>query len=309
MKPGFFLLNAIAVLLGLSFPHPAPAGEVMRFIHAPPETLGDQRHAYYWDLLAAALESNKKKYGPYVIQAYDTPMNFSRAVSEVEAGEKGRVNIVARATNLELEARLRPIRLPLDKGLLGYRLFLIMPEMQERLDKVNTLEDLRQFSIGQATPWTDVKVLEPNGFRLVLANDYEGLFKMLGARRFDLFSRGVNEIHSEWLAQKDNVPGLSIERGLVLHYQMPRYYFVANNEQGARMAERIEDGLHRLAQSGEFERRYQAYKRLVLADISLSGRRVLRLPNPQLSPQAPTGEKFWWDDLAGELAAKNRPPQ
>lgn len=282
----------------------APAAETMRFIHAPPEIRGDQRHTYYWELLAAALESNKSQFGPYTVEAYETPMNFARATSEVEAGEKGRVNIVARATNLELESRLRPIPLPLDRGLLGYRLFLIMPEMQERLDKVNSLDDLRQFSIGQATPWTDVKILEANQFKLVLANDYDGLFKMLGARRFDLFSRGLNEIYGEWTAQKDSVPGLTIERGLILHYQMPRYFFVSRNEQGARMAARIEDGMRRLAKSGEFERRYQAYKKLVLADINLSGRRILRLGNPQLSPLAPTQDKFWWDDLSSELAPR-----
>lgn len=304
MKIRTYLLQMLLAASSLLLPAPSQADEVMRFIHSPPETKADQRHAYYWELLAAALESNKKKYGPYEIVAYETPMNFSRAVSEVEAGEKGRINIVARATNLELESRLRPIRLPLDKGLLGYRLFLIMPEMQERLDKVTTLNELRQFSIGQGAPWTDVKILEANQFKLVLANDYDGLFKMLGARRFDLFSRGVNEIHTEWMAQKNSIPGITIERGLILHYPMPRYFFVPNNEQGARMAERIEDGLRRLAQSGEFERRYQVYKRQVLADINLSGRRVLRLSNPQLSPLAPTGEKFWWDDLSVELAGR-----
>lgn len=280
------------------------AGETLRFVYPPPEIRGDQRHAYYWDLLAAALEANRGRYGDYELVAYDTPMNFARAATEVESGDRGRVNIVARATNLDLEARLRPVPLPLDKGLLGYRLFLIMPEMQERLDQVRSLDDLRQFSIGQATPWTDVKILEAGGFRLVLANDYEGLFKMLGARRFDLFSRGLNEIHSEWLAQKDNVPGMVIERGLVLHYPMPRYFFVPRTEQGARMAERIEDGLRRLARSGEFERRYQAYKRAMVADLNLAGRRVIRLPNPQLSALAPVGDKFWWDDLAVELAPR-----
>ena len=37
-------------------------------------------------------------------------------------------------------------------------------------------------------------------------------------------------------------------------------------------------------------------------DLHLPGRTVFRLPNPELSPEAPT-DKFWWDDLAAELAA------
>jgi len=298
------LLRFLIALAGTCLALQLVAGESMRLIHPPPEVKGDQRHSYYWELLSAALEANRSKYGDYEVVAYETPMNFSRAVAEVEAGARGRINIVARATNLELESRLRPIRIPLDKGLLGYRLFLIMPGTQERLDRVNTLDELRNFTIGQATPWTDTKILAANNFKLVLANDYDGLFKMLGARRFDLFSRGVNEIYGEWLLQKDEIPGISIERGLVLHYPMPRYFFVPRTEQGAKMAERIEDGLRRLAQSGEFERRYRNYKQLILADLNLAGRRVLHLPNPQLSSLAPTSEKIWWDDLTSELAPR-----
>ena len=87
-------------------------------------------------------------------------------------------------------------------------------------------------------------------------------------------------------------------------YRMPRYFFVPRTEQGARMARRLEDGLRRMARSGEFDRRYRAYKRLVLTGVDLAGRRVFRLPNPQLSELAPTGEAFWWDDLAVELAPR-----
>ena len=83
---------------------------------------------------------------------------------------------------------------------------------------------------------------------------------------------------------------------------MPRYFFVPRSAEGERMAERIEDGLQRLRTSGEFERRYQTWKKLVLTDLHLPGRTVFRLPNPELSPEAPT-DKFWWDDLAAELSA------
>ena len=73
------------------------------------------------------------------------------------------------------------------------------------------------------------------------------------------------------------------------------------------MAERIEDCLRRLRASGEFERRYQAYKRLVLKDLNLAGRVVIRLPNPELSDQTPLGDPYWWDDLAAELKPARKP--
>ena len=276
--------------------------EPMRFVYPPPEAAGDERHAYYWQLLEAALAANRDQYGDYSVRAYALPMTFQRGVAELESGGR-RVNIISRATNRDLENRLLPIRIPLDKGLLGVRLFLIMPETQQRLDQVRTIEELRRFTIGQSTSWSDVAILQSAGFKLVLADGYLPLFSMLGARRFDLFSRGAIEIEAELVANADKVPGLTIDKRLLLHYPLPRYFFVARTPDGERMARRIEDGLQRLRRSGEFERRYQAWKKLVLKDLELSGRTVFRLPNPELSPATPLADKYWWDDLASELGA------
>lgn len=272
----------------------------MRFVYPPPEAPGDERHLYYWRLLDAALASNKDRYGDYTLSPFALPMTFQRSATEVEAGG-ARVNVVSRATNLDLEKRLLPVRIPLDKGLLGVRLFLIMPETQARLDRVRTLSDLRQFSIGQGSNWADVRILESAGFRLVLADAYTPLFAMLAARRFDLFSRGAIEIEAELASQRKTFPEMAIDKRLMLYYPMPRYFFVPRTSEGRRMAERIEDGLHRLRRSGEFERRYQSWKKLVLKDLELSGRTVFRLTNPELSPETPLADAYWWDDLASEV--------
>lgn len=296
-------MRRIFVLLILSGLWAIARADSMNFVYPPPEAAGDERHLYYWQLLDAALSANRDKYGDYSAKPYSSPMTFQRGVAEVESG-KGLVNIVSRATNLDLEKRLRPIRIPLDKGLLGLRLFLVMPETQVRLDRVKTLDDLRQFSIGQSASWTDVRVLQSAGFNLVLADAYTPLFTMLGGKRFDLFARGAIEIDSEWRANRDNVPGMMIENRLAILYPLPRYFFVSRTPEGERLAERIEDGLQRLRRSGEFERRYQNWKKIVLKDLHLSGRIVFKIPNPELSPEAPLSDKFWWDDLAAELAPR-----
>ena len=274
--------------------------ETMRFVYPPPEAVGDERHLYYWELLNAALTTNQSQYGEYRLERYHRPMTFQRAIVEVESG-RGLVNIVSRATNLELEKRLRPIRIPLDKGLLGVRMFLVIPETQARLEKVKTLGDLQQFTIGQNSSWSDVKILEKAGFKLVLSDNYLSLFGMLGAGRFDLFSRGAIEIDAEWRANREKVPELMIEKYFLLHYPMPRYFFVPRTPEGERMAIRIEDGLQRLRHNGEFERRYLTWKKLVLKDLHLAGRTVFRLKNTELSPETPLTDKYWWDDLAAEI--------
>jgi hypothetical protein len=284
----------------------AGAAEQMEFVYPPPESSGDHRHTYYWELLDAALRSNRQQYGDYVLRPYRIAMSFARAEAELEQGD-GRVNIVARATNLDLESRLLPIPLPLDKGLLGYRLLLIKADKQAELDKLHSLDELKQFSIGQSPSWTDASILAGNGFKLELSSNYEGLFQMLGAGRFAMLPRGINEIAAEWQAHKGSVPGLAVERHLILHYPLPRYFFVPRTAAGERMAARIHDGLRRLVASGEFERRYRAYKKRVLADVPLAGRRVFDLPNPQLSARAPPlSDRTWWDDLASELGRPHR---
>ena len=47
------------------------------------------------------------------------------------------------------------------------------------LDQVRTLEDLKQFTIGQSSSWTDVRILQSAGFKLVLADAYTPLFSMM----------------------------------------------------------------------------------------------------------------------------------
>ena len=280
----------------------------MRFVYPPPEAPGDERHLYYWHVLDAALAANRDVYGAYTLTPFAEPMTFQRAAIEVEAGGE-RVNIVSRATSRDLESRLLPVRIPLDKGLLGARLFLIMPQTQARLDAATTLTDLRRFSVGLGASWTDVRILKAAGFRLVLSDSYAPLFDMLAARRFDLFSRGVVEIAAELAVNRRRIPQLTIDRRFMLYYPLPRYFFVPRTREGERMAERIADGLQRLRRSGEFERRYRAWKALVLKDVPLAGRIVVRLPNPELSAETPLADSYWWDDLALEVGALSTRPR
>jgi ABC-type amino acid transport substrate-binding protein len=273
--------------------------EPLQVRYAPGQAQTDRRYAYYWELLDAALAANQDSMGPYRMVAESMSMSPPRAVAEV--ARDGLINIIVRTANASLETSLRPIRIPLDKGLTGYRLFLIDRDTQPALDGVRNLADLAHFGIGQDRNWVDVQVLRAAGLTVVEGEGYDGLFQMLRAGRFPLFSRGVNEIADELAAQQANFPKLAIEKHLVLYYPLPRYFYVARNDDGEKLAQRIEDGLLKLIQRGEFDRRYREYKKLVLANLDLSGRTVFRIPNPTLSPETPLARKAWWDDLATEL--------
>lgn len=95
---------------------------------------------------------------------------------------------------------------------------------------------------------------------------------MLGAGRFNLFSRAVIEIDSELRAKGNTVPGMMIEPNFALQDPLLRDRFAPRTAEGRRMAERIGDGPPRLRRSGEFERRCQTGERLALQDVNRAGR-------------------------------------
>lgn len=282
------------------------ASAQMRYVYPPPESPGDHRMDYYWRLLEAALEATEGPWGAYVLSPSAQAMNSDRA--QMMLGRSDEITVIARTTSKEREATLTPIRIPLDKGLTGYRMFLIQKGTQERLRPVRTVKELQAFRIGQKSQWVDVEILQSAGLSVVGALDYESLFRMLPAGRFDLLSRGVNEIQQEWEIHRQDNAGLAIERHLLLYYPLPRYFFFAPTPQGERLARRVAEGLELLRAGKEFDRLYNAYKRETLAGLELSGRRLLRIPNPTLPAQTPLGKPGYWDDLQSERSGRSIAP-
>lgn len=275
------------------------AAEPMRYIHPPPESNADVRLNYYWELLQAALEETTPRWGPFQITV--SPNVVSAARAELLLAGSSDITITVRTTSTDREKTLQAVMIPLDKGLTGYRLFMTKAPTQQRLSQVRTLQDLKQFSIGQGINWIDGDILRNAGFNVVTGPNYESLFAMLEANRFDLFSRGINEIGMEFNFASGQYPYLTIEKSLMLYYPLPRYFFFSRTKDGERLAHRVEEGLRLLLKNGKFDKRYQAFKRSILVDLQLAGRRIFRLDNPYLSPATPLADRELWDTLDAEL--------
>lgn len=271
----------------------APGSKVLRVIHQGGESAGDIRNNYYWKLLDHLLARTQSRWGPYELSAAPLLMNGPRSFYEMQ---RGTLNILARSTGQDLERSLLPIRIPLDKGLLGYRVFLIRREMQAKLDQVKTLDDLRRFTIGQTAAWNDVPILQAAGFRIVYGISYEGLFGMLEGARFDLFSRSVAEAVLELEAHQAHYPDLVIERNLLLYYPLPRYLFVRRDACGEQLASRLIDGFEAMLKDGSFDRLFNEYSEPIERAIHMKSRRLFRIPNPTLSPETPLGRTELWYD-------------
>jgi len=196
---------------------------------------------------------------------------------------------------------LLPIRIPLDKGLTGYRLFLIKGINQAAFSGIRGTSELRQFSIGQAASWIDVDILRYAGLDVVTGPTYESLFPMLDAGRFDLFSRGVKRNQRRTRQQHLGLPRPDggEKAGAVL--PATALFLFPRTPEGEKLAQRAEEGIRLLMRNGKFQKRYLQFKKSILSDINLSGRRVIRIANPTLSKETPLADKELWDNLEAEL--------
>lgn len=297
MSAGAISIRRRALLRGLlafgMAPLLARAGDDDGVIYPRPESPRDHRFDYDWQLLQRALELTARTPDEARLRPSALPMNQARAAQMLADGE---IDVLVRSTSLELERRFLPIRIPLDKGLLGYRVFLLHRRLQPQLANVRSFDELRRFSIGQGAGWNDLPALRAAGLRVVEGADYEGLFKMLLAGRFDLFSRSVVEVQDEYATRREAMPELAIDNALLLYYPLARYFFVARNESGTALARRIEAGLRRMQMDGSFDRLFNAYARPIASELGLRSRRLFRIANPALPPATPLGDKSLWYD-------------
>ena len=197
--------------------------DVVRLIR--PHSALDHRHVYNNAILSAALDKTIPAYGNYAIRLTLTATQRDRALVEMMSGRHINVHIVP--TNHAWEQKTIPIRIPIVKGLLGYRLFLIKRRDAGRFAAIHSIDQLKTLKAGLRQQWCTTRALQALGFHVVTGSSYEGLFQMLVNDRFDYFPRGVNEIFHEQASRQKLLPQMVIEPNKALYLPMPTYVFVS----------------------------------------------------------------------------------
>jgi ABC-type amino acid transport substrate-binding protein len=270
--------------------------EVLRVVYPANEVRGDARFADLVEILHTALERTTAEAGPFELAPSALEMNEARYLSALKQGQL--INIAWSSTSIDKERELLPLRIPLRKGLLGYRIALIARGQQARVDQIHSLDDLRRFSVGQGMGWGDVQLYQAAGIKVAQAS-YDKLFRMLTLGRFDLFPRGVTEVYAEYALRAPDDPQLTVEKNLLLYYPWP-YYFFFNHKDGA-LKQRVENGLRMMLRDGSFDALFWKYNGKAIEQANLRGRRVITLPNRMLPRETPLGEAALWLDPTKEL--------
>jgi hypothetical protein len=272
------------------------AGDAMRYIYHPPESSLDIRYLYQWEILRTALEKTKPKWGPYAMVPSEL-MSERRQAFEMK-NKTGMLTVMYLGTTPDFEKSLIPVRIPVDRNLGGYSVFLIRKGEERRFSAVRTLDDLRRFRYGLGLGWVDVDILRANKFNVVTGSGYEGLFEMLVHRRFDVFLRAAVEVLDEYDNRKAALPDLRIEDTIVLYYTFPMYFWFPRTSEGRRLAARAEEGMRMMIADGTYDAIFDKYQRHKIERLRLKERRIFRIENPFLGPETPLADKkLWFDPL------------
>ena len=272
----------------------AQAKSGMVYIYNAPESALDRRYDSHWEILRTALDRTRQKYGDFALHP-SRPMSEKRQTSELMKGSRF-INVMHLGTTQEFERNLGPIRIPVDKNLSGYMVYLIRKEDQARFASVNNIDDLRKFTIGQGADWLDVEILRHNGFEVVGGTSYDGLFRMLVRNRFDAFQRSAVEILEEFDQRNKEMPKLHIEENLLVYYPLPMYFWFSKNDAGQKLAERAREGMMAMIEDGTYDAIFMKYHAKKIERLGLKKRKFFKIENPLLVPDTPFDDKRLWFD-------------
>ncbi len=281
MQRSRFLATAVAAgaLLSLGQQRPAAAqGSPMRVVYPNLDGLGPQ--AFGYRALQLALEKSGQA---FQLMLGPGETNHARARKQLDSGG---IDVVDFGTSPAFEQQYQALYFPVDRGLNGWRLFVIRASRASAFAAVTDLAGLRRLRAGQGSDWSDAALLEAAGLPVMRATTLNTLFRMLAAGRFDYLPLGLNEVYGLLEHAGSDARDCVVEPRLVLVYPFERLFFVRRGNEALRAV--LQAGLTRAFEDGSFNALFAAdpSNQTAMARAKLAERRALRIDNPTLSRAA-----------------------
>lgn len=263
--------------------------------YSAPRGEDDKRYDYNIALLKEALEVTKEKFGEYELK----PSKYGDVSRkrQVALVQEGKMSVVWGPASDELQDILTPIRIPIFKGLLGYRFFFVNSDKKDDFSKIENLDELKKLTMCSGLGWGVTNLYTHHEFKTLVSPAYEGLFEMIDEGRADYFSRGINEIFKEYETRKEKYPKLHIDTHLALYHPLPFYTYTAPTKEGKNLAKRIDEGMQKMIKNGSFDAIFQEYHAHLLANANLATRTMLEIDNPFLPKDVPLENSAYWIDI------------
>ena len=250
-----------------------------------------ERDKYKTDLIKLILDNSGIDYSLYY---YQEPGAHSVQIQRLK---KGVITLRSLGATQEQENKFIPIRIPIFKGLIGYRVFLINKADQYKFDKIRSINDLQKLTGIQGYGWADIKIMEDAGLPQIAVKG-KAIYRMVNrGGRADYFSRAVYEAAGELQTMKTAFPDVAIEKRIFLTYPFAMYFYIT--PQHSELAEKIRTSFQELVDSGQFDQFFyhHPYIRSAIEKAHLEDRIRFDLTNNYLSPETINLPKQYWFDM------------
>ncbi|MCI0144551.1 transporter substrate-binding domain-containing protein [Paraburkholderia sediminicola] len=239
---------------------------------------GDVHAAFALAVLDLAMKTAN---AAYTVRQAEIVMERGRALAELAHGHNT-INLHWTSMEAAAERGLNVVRIPIHRGLIGYRVFVIRKDRQRDFDKIERFSDLKAFTCGQGLGWIDADILKAAGLD-VQTSTYETMFKMTQSGRVDYFPRGVVEAFAELDGRQHREPDLVVENRLMLKYRSDFIFYVATGQEV--LADTIEKGLVQAYRDGTYLRLFNSHPYIqdALVRTKPASRKTFHLDNPYLS--------------------------
>jgi len=275
------------VLLGFSFISNAFA--TLNVVYPNVNDVGKDLFAY--SVLKLALENSGEAFNLKIriVDANDARIRRMIQLKTISISDFG--------TSPQFEKEFLPVYFPIDLGLNGWRILLIHKDKQLEFLEIKTLDDLKKMIAGQGLAWTDVKILENAGLRVVQAPHITNLFRMIEKKRFDYLPLGANEAHSLLEKNLKYCQNVRVEQKLLLIYPFARFFFVHKDNKALHDA--VYKGLVRSFENGSFLKLFRSHhsNSAIFNKANLKSRKQILIQNPHLSKAFKKIPKKYFFDL------------
>jgi len=275
----------------LSFACTLKAGESVPTLMFPPKFKGKTpAEEYSYKLLQLVLLKSEDRYGPCEARLLKLNLPIRRVERYLES--KKHVEVINFTVTQARDRRFMPVKIPIDKGLMGMRLSFIRKGDQERFSNIKDIKQLKVLVAGQGEYWKDVDILRFAGLKVIENHAAEPLPNMLAHNRFDYIPRGALQLIPE-LKIYEHLP-IEVEKSFVISYPSFSAYYV--HKDNKTLAERLEYGLIQAFEDGSFEQFFSTHPETVAAlnKIQLETRRQFKICNPFAPAWVPTHiDKYW----------------
>ena len=237
---------------------------------------------YIAELVVLALDKSGVSYR---CEAVKNVPSQTRAIRLL--GKENGIDLSWHVTNYDLEEQAKAVLIPIDKGLLGYRIAVVRSDTPDLFANMNSRYDMRNINFGLGFDWADLAIFRDNGIKTTQISDNNQHFNMLSLGRFDALPLSVLELnHTELTADT------MFDEHVVIRYPSATYFFVAKENKALHSA--LTQGLKQAAVDGSWQQLFDKHFAKHIQAAHLEERRIIELENKTLPSTAPLDEAIYW---------------